>query len=433
MHQNKSLSVEEDRSPIVNIASKIGLFIIYVLISMVALVSLLPVMLLPFITVVPLVYFVALAAIDATLLLLLFNRAELLVAKAAVITGLVIISVLAVVLSQWFATTPPILGTDGLPLPGSIAEMCKVELDGSEQWLTIRGHDTDNPVLLFLAGGPGGTQLAATRKVLGNLEKDFTVVNWEQPGAGKSYRATDFKTLTPQKYLADAHALTNYLIERFDQEKIYIVGESWGSILGVWMIQEHPELYHAFAGIAQMVAFLETDLYNYELALQITAERGDTGTQKTLLKQGPPPYYGKGTALKVSHYMMVLSQYMMSNPQITGPGYDTFGDIFAVEYGLYDKVNYFRGLLKVMENLWPQLWEVDLREQAHYLEVPVYFLLGRHDVNAPPYLVEEYMQVLETPYKELIWFEHSGHSPWVDESENVIDVLVNRVGSITNK
>ncbi len=427
MHRSKSLPIEKNSSPLVTLARNIGLAAIYLLAGLVILASLLPVALLPLITAVPISIFLLLVGFDAGLLFVLFTRAELLVVKTAVITGLVAVSVLAVFLSQWYATTPPILGTDGLPLPGSIAEMSKVELNGSEQWITIRGHDTSKPVLLFLAGGPGGTQLAATRKVLGNLEKDFIVVNWEQPGAGKSYRAADFNTLTPQHYLADAHALTNYLLERFDQEKIYIVGESWGSILGVWMVQEHPELYHAFAGIAQMVAFLETDLYNYDLALQITAERGDKGTHNALVEQGPPPYYGKGTAWKVTRYMMVLSQYMMSNPQITGPGYDTFGDIFAVEYGLYDKVNYFRGLLKVMENMWPQLWTVDFREQALQLDVPVYFLLGRHDVNAPPHLVEEYMQGLDAPHKEIIWFEHSGHSPWVDESEKMVDVLVNSI------
>jgi pimeloyl-ACP methyl ester carboxylesterase len=117
---------------------------------------------------------------------------------------------------------------------------------------------------------------------------------------------------------------------------------------------------------------------------------------------------------------------MNQNPQIHSD-YDTIGDIAAVEYGLYDKVNYVRGLLNTMDAIWPQLWEVDLRRQATRLEVPVYFLEGRHDINAPPHLAEDYLQVLEAPQKSLIWFEHSGHSPWVEESQKVVDVMVNQV------
>jgi pimeloyl-ACP methyl ester carboxylesterase len=263
--------------------------------------------------------------------------------------------------------------------------------------------------------------------MLGDLEKHFVVVNWDQPGAGKSYGAVDFGDLSPERYIADGHALTLYLRQRFNQEKIYILGESWGSILGVWLVQRNPELYHAFAGSAQMVAFLETDTYNYEFALKTAFLSGDFKKVATLKRQGPPPYYGDGVARKVVEYIWVLSQHMNSNPAITGPGYDTIGDIAAPEYGLYDKVNYVRGLMATMDVVWSQLWSVDLREQAPRLEVPVYFLEGRHDVNAPPEFAEDYLHKLEAPRKELIWFEHSGHSPWVDEAGKVVDVMVNKV------
>lgn len=419
--------VVEEPSPVVRIGRRIGLGLLTIVGGLVALLSLLPVAALPFITAVPPALYLLLAVVDVGLLLFLFARAETVGMRAAVIVGLLVVSGAAVLLSQWYAATPPIVGADGRPLPGSVAELTTVELNGREQWITVRGHDADKPVLLFLAGGPGGSQLAATRKVLGELEKHFVVVNWDQPGAGKSYRAADFDTLTPQQYVADAIALTNYLRERFGEEKIYVMGESWGNILGVWMVQERPELYHALVGVAQMVAFLETDTYDYNLALQIAAENGDEGTVKALQKQGPPPYYGNGVAWKVTRYIMVLSSYMNNNPAIGGPGYDTFGDIGAVEYGLYDKVNYFRGLLQVMDVMWPQLWEVDFRQQATQLDVPIYFIEGRHDVNAPPHLVEEYMDVLQAPHKELIWMERSGHSPWVDEAPKVIDVIVNKV------
>ncbi|MDX1417036.1 MAG: alpha/beta hydrolase [Candidatus Promineifilaceae bacterium] len=405
---------------------KIGSALFSIFGGLVALISLLPVILLPFITAVPLALCLLLALADVGLLVLLLARAKSFGTRTVILFALVLVSVLAVLLSQWYAATPQIVGTDGQPLPGSIAELEQVQLNGRQQWITIRGQDAEKPMLLFLAGGPGGSQLAATRKQLADLEEHFVVVNWDQPGAGKSYRAADFSTLEPQQYVTDALALTQYLRQRFGQDKIYIMGESWGSLLGIWISQEKPEWVQAFVGAAQMVAFLPTDLYDYELALQIARERGDDGKTAALEQQGPPPYYGDGVAMKVTEYILYLSSYMNGNPQIHAD-YDTFGDIAAPEYGLYDKVNYIRGLLQTMEVLWPQLWEVDLRRDANQLEVPVYFLEGRHDVNAPPYLVEDYLQALQAPHKELIWFENSGHSPWVEESQKVVDVLVNKV------
>lgn len=408
------------------IGRKIGWFLLRIVAGLVALLSLLSVALLPVATAVPFVLFLLLALVDGGLLFYLLARVETIVVKTVVLLGLVTVSVLAVMLSQWYAMTPPILGADGQPLSGSIAELTTVELNGRPQWITIRGRDVDKPVLLFLAGGPGGSQLAATRSKLGALEEHFIVVNWDQPGAGKSYRAADFDTLTPEQYIADGHKLTGYLRQRFGQAKIYILGESWGTLLGVWLVQRYPDEYHAIVGAAQMIAFLETDSYNYELALQVAVEQGDTGKVNALQAQGPPPYYGKGVAMKVVEYIMYLSAYMNQNPAIHS-NYDTFGDLAAPEYGLVDKVNYVRGLLRTMEAIWPQLWEVDLRQQAANLETPVYLLEGRHDVNAPPELAESYLQTLQAPHKELIWFEHSGHSPWVEESEKVVDVLVSTV------
>ena len=108
------------------------------------------------------------------------------------------------------------------------------------------------------------------------------------------------------------------------------------------------------------------------------------------------------------------------------PGYCemevVFGDQLSQQHGYYHG-----GLVATLDAVYWQLWDVDLREQAPRLDVPVYFLEGRHDVNAPPALAEDYLQKLAAPHKELIWFEHSGHSPWVDEADKVVDVMVNKV------
>jgi pimeloyl-ACP methyl ester carboxylesterase len=394
---------------------------------LIAIILCLPIVLLATATVVPAFVWILLASVAVALLVLQFRLKPAWRGIAVSLIGLLAVSFSAVLASQFFATTPPIVDANGQPLPGSIATLEKVNLNGSEQWVSIRGKDVTKPVLLFLAGGPGGSQLVTARRALHGLEDHFVVVNWEQPGAGKSFDAVDRSTLTPERYISDTRELVLYLQQRFGQEKVYLLGESWGSALGIMAVQRYPELFHAFIGTGQMVAFLENDLICYDFALRLAQERGDTQKVEQLKRQGPPPYYDSDVALKSATYLMETFAYMNANPAIADNGFNTFQDLAGSEYGLYDKVNWFRGVLDTFGVVYPQLWDVDFREQAPRLEVPVYFLIGRHDVNAPPELTEEYYQILTAPRKELIWFERSGHNPWVHESTRFVDVMVNTV------
>jgi hypothetical protein len=181
-----------------------------------------------------------------------------------------------ITLSELTASTPPIVDENGKTPKNSIAELRELELNGRKQWISLRGWSKNAPVLLFLAGGPGGTQMAAVRHELAELEKHFVVVNWDQPGSGKSYYAEKIENITLQTYIQDGHALTEYLKERFSQEKLYLVGESWGSALGVFLVDKYPESYHALIGTGQMVDFVETERMDYAKAMEIAKNRGDT-------------------------------------------------------------------------------------------------------------------------------------------------------------
>ncbi|MGH4119169.1 alpha/beta fold hydrolase [Clostridium sp.] len=340
---------------------------------------------------------------------------------------LVFVNVISVVCSQWMAYTPPILSDNGKPLAGSIATLEKVTLGDSEQWITIRGKNKNNPVLLFLAGGPGGSQLAATREELIKLEDDYVVVNWDQPGSGKSMDAIPLKSITPQRYISDGHELTKYLCKRFNQEKIYILGESWGSALGILLVQNSPELFSAFVGTAPMVEFVETDLHMYDLVLKLANERGDTEQINKMENQGLPPYYGKGMVWKFSTLSQYLSKYMAKNPEIENAGYNTLGEIGGPEYGLYDKVSWALGLVTTFNQVYPQLYDIDLSKQAIKLDVPIYFMMGRYDINASPEMAQEYFNAIEAPHKEFIWFEHSGHEIWRNEPDKLVYLMINTV------
>jgi hypothetical protein len=322
-------------------------------------------------------------------------------------------------ITQLTAFTPQIQGDN------AVSELRQVMLNGRKEWISVRGQDKDNPVLLFLAGGPGGSQLAAVRHDLAELEKHFVVVGWEQAGSGKSYNAINIGDITVDTYIDDAYELTQYLCEMFEQEKIYLVGESWGSALGIFLIDKAPELYHAFIGTGQMVSFLDTEIIDYELAMEIARKKGDTGIVRKLESNGYPPYYGENVTWKSAVYLNYLSSYMASNPDIHNRGYNTFRDLFSSEYGMLDKINFFRGIVNTFNAVYPQLYSIDLRTDYQNIEVPVYFFLGRHDVNAPTSLVEEYFAILNAPTKEIVWFENSGHNPWRNESEKFVDEILN--------
>ena len=387
---------------------------------------LVPVLLLPLSTAVPRWAWILLLLLDAALAVWLV-RSRPARLRAALFAGVAVVAVLAVVASQVFAATPPIIGADGRPVPGSIASLEKVTLNGTEQWITIRGEDVGNPVLLNLGmGGPGGGGFA-TRSQFEPLERYFTVVSWDEPGTGKSIGAVPFDQLTKQRFVEDGRALTEWLLQRFGQQRIFLYGVSWSSILGIWLVQEHPELYAAFVSSGQMVNTTENDRLGYRLALDYSRQRGDERTVAKLVANGPPPYRGPNPVFRYLDYLDVLNDYMGS------PRYAMIVPLipfFAPEYGLVDKVQHTRGLIHSFNAVYPQLADLDFATQATTLHVPVYFFVGREDVNAMAYLVENYYQQLSAPHKQLIWLD-GGHGLGSADPRQFIDVMVTQVRTHT--
>lgn len=388
-----------------------------------ALVLLVPVLLLPVSTAVPPAVWIPLLAVDLLLLVWLIVRRRHPRVRPTAVGGLALVSVGAVVASQVLAATPPITGADGRPVPGSIASLERVTLNNSEQWITIRGRDVRNPVLLNLGmGGPGGGGFA-TRSLFEPLEEHFTVVSWDEPGTGKSYHAVPFEELSRDRFVADAAALTNLLRARFGQDRIYLYGVSWSSILGIWLVQEHPELFHAFVSNGQMVDTVENDRLGYELAVQHLERQGDTRGATRLRSNGPPPYRGEDVVYRYVAYLDVLNE-IMGEPRLSL--IVPIVPFLAPEYGLVDKVNHTRGLIDSFNAVYPQLEDLDFRVQAPTLQVPVYFFVGQHDVNAMSFLVEDYYAALSAPHKELIWLE-GGHGLDGNTRDQFVDTMVHRV------
>jgi proline iminopeptidase len=347
----------------------------------------------------------------------------------------VVIFLLLAIAGYWLfgrSYTPAIRDANGKVVPGSTASLEKIKLGGVEQWLVIRGHDTSNPVLLFLSGGPGASELGRVRYFSEPLEQHFTMVVWEQRGCGKSFPSVNPKEdVTIEQYTKDIIELSEYLKERFNQEKIYLLGHSWGTIIGVRAAQARPDLFHAYIGAAQMVNVRETDQIIYRELLEYAQTSGDTKFASRLTELGEPPYFGKNPVMQ---YKDVLARDygIFQAPHIKSQDYLQHGDLFArmlrsPEYTLIDKINFARGLMTTFNLVYPQLQDFDFRKDALEFDVPVYMILGRYDSNATPEMAEAYFNKLQAPLKRLYYFEDSGHDMIFQETGKFHDLMINTV------
>ena len=329
-------------------------------------------------------------------------------------------------------TTPPVLGADGQPVPGSIAELTTVELGGREQSILVRASDAEDPVLLYLSGGPGQSDLGYGRVLLEPLVADFVVVVWDQRGTGTSYGALDpTDTLTLDRAVADTVELSSLLADRFDEERIYLLGESWGSTLGVLAAQQRPDLFHAYIGSGQMVSQRVTDQIIWRDLLAYAERTESWELYDQVLTFGEPPYRDTpwSNSIVMGSYPLLETAYDPPADYIergVSSGIGPYG-VLASEYGFVDKVNALRGLLDTFSLMYPQLQEIDFRADVPALDVPVYVLDGEHELRGRRDLALEWFAGLSAPTKELVTYADSGHSVVFEQADAFHRLMVDEI------
>jgi pimeloyl-ACP methyl ester carboxylesterase len=325
--------------------------------------------------------------------------------------------------------TPPITDERGQPVADGIASLERVRLGGVDQWVLMRGRSVHNPLLLYLPGGPGASELAWVRHFNAPLEDHFLVVQWDQRGAAKSYAALKDKNgPSVEQFISDASELLEWLTRRFAQRKVFIVGHCWGSILGMLLAQRRPELIHAYVGTGQQVNALENDTVRHQRAHELAIRFGDPRALAKLARLGPPPYTGPDMFRRYMALESLASRHV-GNPSIVPEMMSSV--LKSPEYSLRDLVNMYLGLRDTFSRVYPQLADLDLEVQVPRLEVPVWFLLGREDYVTPSEIAARYFQKLEAPRKTLLWFEQSGHAPPFEEPDKFNALLAQQVRAVS--
>jgi pimeloyl-ACP methyl ester carboxylesterase len=324
-------------------------------------------------------------------------------------------------------STPPI------ETPGGVASLVSVTIGGVEQWILVRGESATAPVVLFVHGGPGTSQLTSHRRNAAALESSFVVVNWDQRGAGKSFRAaSDPSGMHLDQFVDDACELASLLARRFGQDKIVLIGHSWGSVVGLLAAARRPALFHAYVGIGQVTDMRAGEAASYAWALDEARRRGNGRARRALERIGPPPYVGDWRTATVTErkYVARFGGEMYGNP-LGAMGLVLSSLVVSREYTVADRLHYFSGILNSMRLLWPELMTVDLTRQVPCLEVPVVFMEGRHDHEVPSDLVPAYFDALDAPSKQLFWFERSAHLPHVEERDLFNERFTTAVAAFT--
>jgi len=323
----------------------------------------------------------------------------------------------------------PIKDVEGNINKGSIVEKNWIEIGGIQQGFFIRTENQENPVILSLHGGPGNPELPIILhfESSGRLERYFTVVYWDQRGAGMSFCSSiDPETMTIEQMVEETRQMTEYLKQRFNQEKIFLMGHSWGSLLGIKTIEKHPENYWAFIGIGQETHFLESEKLAYDFMLQHAMEINDKPVIKRLKKIDRNSQDFPQLNYIISTRNQLLDRYGFG---MIRDGISTFDItvtyLFFKGYTFSEKIKYIRGQLFSIEHLWNCFFEVNLFESSTAFQVPIYFLHGKYDYTVSYTLAREYFEIIEAPQKEFFTFENSAHSPHLEEREKFIQIVRN--------
>ena len=319
--------------------------------------------------------------------------------------------------------------------PDGVQETFVATLGGAKQVVNVRGTDRDNPILVFVHGGPGAVEMPFAWTFQRPWEDFFTVVHYDQRGAGRSYPLNPPKALAPtmtlERYRDDAIELIELLQERYGKRKVVLMGHSWGSFVGLAVALERPDLLHAYVGVGQGIDFRKGEKAGMAWTRAKALAAGDEEAVAAIDALAPYPMAGPFTIEQADgwrKYAMPYGSLLYNRPPAETLYFHQ--PRLSPLYTPADRKAWGEGSAFTVTTLWPRLADVSFAD-VDRVEVPLVFLLGRHDYTVPSPVAAEWLEEVEAPSKELIWFEHSAHMPMFEEPGLFLAALLREVVPLT--
>ncbi len=314
-----------------------------------------------------------------------------------------------------------------------IQENTYIKIGGIEQYLQIRGEDRNNPVILWLHGGPGFPLTYLTYYYQTDLEKDYTIVCWEQRGCGRTfYRNKDNGNLTIEQLLTDMDEAVDYLRERFDKDKIIIIGQSWGTVLGMDYINIHPEKVSAYIGVGQVTNFSQGKIYAAENAAQIAAATGNNEDAEFLKRcaeqLSETESIDKLDVESLEKMIITTTKYLKCNGGMSGAE-QIFAAITSPEMSWNDAKWFLfasntQNIISSQNDLVNYMYfQFDIMNLADKYDIPICFIQGDSDWITPTSLVNDYYEIVAANKKEMITINNAGHTPFLDNPEQFCEAV----------
>jgi len=314
--------------------------------------------------------------------------------------------------------------------PNGIDERTFVHINGIDQYITIRGEDRRNPVLLILAGGPGNT-LVPLGAVFRPWEKYFTIVQWDQRGAGKTFEQNGEAgegPMTVAQMRDDGIALAQLLRKRLEKDRIVVLGESWGTTLGIVMVKAHPELFSAYVGTGQVVGKEEKEAFLYADTLKKVRAAHDERSLAELERIGAPPYRSQQDLL----VQREVAQRYDTEAERNLRAQMTPVVLFAPDYTLLDIYYMQRFGDFASKAMYPELIKYDARELGPDFAIPMFVFNGDKDAVTPIGFAQAWFATIRAPQKAFVILKGGGHSAMLTMPDRFLHELVARVRPVAN-
>lgn len=316
--------------------------------------------------------------------------------------------------------------------PQGVQELKPVEINGIRQWISVRGNDRRNPVLLYIHGGPGAAEMVESYGYQRPWEDFFTVVQWDQRGAGKTYASNMPETMVPgmtiDGMVGDAEEMIRYLRKTYAKQKIFVLGHSWGSVVGAEIARRHPEWLHAYIGAGQIADMRESERIGYQWALAQARAEGNRKAIQDL--EGLAPYPGTKGQLTIERIGAQRKWLMYYGGLAWGrKNFDAFDAArkLSPEYSNEEVVAIDKGSLFSLQYLLPPLETISFAKQKTRLECPFFLFNGRHDYSTSHEVAAEWFANVSAPAKKMFWFENSAHMMMQEQPGLFLMHLVNDV------